>query len=247
MSSVFENTCAIILAAGKGKRMNAKKANKVTLRLSGEPIILRIVKNLRQTGIPYLVLVVGHAQESVKKLVGDSVLYAYQSKRLGTGHAVKKGLKIVPDDVIDVFVFYGDDTSYSSDVLSSLLKKHREMKSDVTFLTLKVSDPKGLGRIDRDESGTLIGIVEEKDATEAQKKISEINPGCFVFSKKFLKSYINKIPKSPATREYYLTSLIELALQNKLNVHTYTAENVIWRGINTPDELREAEDLLTKL
>jgi bifunctional UDP-N-acetylglucosamine pyrophosphorylase/glucosamine-1-phosphate N-acetyltransferase len=242
----FENTCAIVLAAGRGKRMNARRINKVTFSLSGEPIILRIVNNLKSAGIKDLVLVVGHAHESVEKLVGNSVMYAYQRKRLGTGHALKVGLKVVPENDTDIFVFYGDDTSYSSDVLSSLLQKHRQMSADITFLTLRLSDPKGLGRIYRDKDDNLIGIVEEKDATEEQKKILEINPGCFVFSKKFLRQYINKIHKSPATGEYYLTSLIELALENRLNVHTYTAENVLWRGINTPDELKEAEHLLTK-
>lgn len=243
-SSLFQNSCAIILAAGKGKRMNAKKTNKVTFELSGEPIIMRIVKNLKNAGIDDLVLVVGHAHESVEKLVGDLALYAYQKKRLGTGHALKVGLKAVPERDEDIFVFYGDDTSYSADVLAALLQKHREMKGDITFLTLKVVDPKGLGRIARDARGDLVGIVEDKDATEDQRKITEINPGCFVFSKKFLAKYINGIQKSPATGEYYLTSLIELALQHKLSVHTYTAENVVWRGINTPDELKEAEFLL---
>lgn len=246
MNNNFLNTCAIVLAAGKGKRMNARKVNKVTFKLSGEPIILRIVNNLKNAGIPDIVLVVGHAQDSVRGLVGDSVIYAYQSKRLGTGHAVRVGLQRVPQEANDVFVFYGDDTSYGEDVLLSLLKKHREMDSDITFLTLRVSDPKGLGRINRDPEGKLIGIVEEKDATEEEKKISEINPGCFIFSKKFLKKYINQIPKSQATGEYYLTSFIELALNHKLKVHTYTAENVVWRGINTPDELAEAESLLTQ-
>ena len=242
--NLFTNTCAVVLAAGKGKRMNAKSKNKVVYELSGEPIIVRIVNNLRRSSIPHLVIVVGYARESVQKLVGNSVLYAYQRKRLGTGHALKVGLKVVPKICSNIFVFYGDDTSYSPEILRSLLEKHITTGADITFLTLSLDDPTGLGRICRSTDGSLIGIVEEKDATPDQKKIREINPGCFVFSRNFLDKYINKIPKSLATGEYYLTNLIELALHNSLNVQTYMAENLIWRGINTPTELQEAEMLL---
>lgn len=243
----FQHTCAIVLAAGKGKRMNAKKANKVTYELSGEPIIVRIVHNLEKTGIPHVVLVVGHAKESVQKLLGDSVIYAHQKKRLGTGHALRVGLSAVPADSDTIFVFYGDDTSYSSEVLRALVKKHRDTKADITFLTIKLADPTGLGRIFRDEKGKLIEIVEEKDADEHQRLIQEINPGCFVFSKTFLERYIKKIPKSPVTGEYYLTSLIELALKHYLNVQTHCEENLPWRGINTPTELQEAEHLIKEI
>ena len=242
--NIFINTCAVVLAAGKGKRMNAKSKNKVVFELSGEPIIVRIVNNLKRSSIPHLVIVVGYARESVQKLIGDSVLYAYQRKRLGTGHALKVGLKVVPKDCQDIFVFYGDDTSYAPEVLQALIEKHKATGADITFLTLSLEDPTGLGRICRGEDGSLIGIVEEKDATLEQKKIQEINPGCFVFSKSFLDKYINRIPKSSATGEYYLTNLIELALHNSLNVQTYMAKNLIWRGINTPNELQEAEMLL---
>ena len=173
-TNYFDHTCAIILAAGKGKRMNVGRVNKVTVSLSGEPIILRIVKNLQNAGINDLILVVGHARESVEKLVGNSVRYAYQKKRLGTGHALKVGLKEVPENDKNVFVFYGDDTSYDSKVLASLLQKHTQMKADITFLTIRLDDPKGLGRIYRDGTGNLIGIVEEKDATDEQKKIYKL-------------------------------------------------------------------------
>jgi len=242
----LKNVCAIVLAAGKGKRINAKGRNKVTYEIHGKPMIVRIVENVKKAGIKNIVLVVGYARISVEKLFPTGVVFAVQRKRLGTGHALLVGFKKIPQSCKNIFAFYGDDTSYSPEILLNLLETHTKHNADLSFLTLEVDDPTGLGRIIRDNGGKAVAIIEEKDATDAQKEIKEINPGCFIFTESFLKKYISKIPKSHVTREYYLTSLIEIGFKNKAKVETHKVRGFLWRGVNTTDELHSAAEILKK-
>jgi bifunctional UDP-N-acetylglucosamine pyrophosphorylase/glucosamine-1-phosphate N-acetyltransferase len=243
---------AIILAAGQGKRMQIDGVNKVTMPLHNKPIIAHIVHFMKKISIEDIVVVVGHAKESVvQTLEQENVLFAEQTERLGTGHALQVGVDVLPDDVTDVFVVYGDDAVFYNDKHTPVMKQlfEEQLSSDAafTFLTIEQENPAGLGRIVRDENGDLLAIIESKDATEEQLKITEINPGCFVFSVEFLKTYLPKVTPSPVTGEYYLTSLIDLAIQDKLKVKTVKGGKMAWRGVNTKEELQEAERLLAEL
>lgn len=243
---------AIILAAGKGSRMQADEVNKVTLHLDNKPIISHIVHFMQKMSIEKIVVVVGHAKESVfKTLEKEHVLFAEQAERLGTGHAVQVAVDELPEEVSDVFVVYGDDAVFYNEkhvpVMKKLFKTQLDSNAAFTFLTIEQEDPKGLGRIVRDEEGNVLAIVEEKDATEDIRKITEINPGCFVFSVKFLQKYLAKVERSPVTGEYYLTSLIDLAIQDGLKVQTVKGGKMAWRGVNTKAELAEAERLIKEL
>lgn len=245
----MERTGAIILAAGKGKRMNLEKGNKVTLFLGDKPIILHIVHFMKRLGISTIVTVVGHEKESIKDILKDEeIVFAEQTEQLGTGHAVQVALESLPLPITDVLVVYGDDGVLYNDkqthFVLEMLNKHYESRSALTFLTIEQENPYGLGRIVRDQEGKLISIIEEKDATDDQKKITEINPGCFVFSVAFLKKYLPMVEKSPATGEYYLTSLIDLAIAHNEKVETVQGGMLLWRGVNTPEELEEASRLL---
>ena len=243
---------AIILAAGKGKRMNAEGVNKVTLRLDSKPIILHIVHFMKKIDIQTIVVVIGHAKESVIQILSEEdVLFAEQPKQLGTGHAVNVALQELPKGVTDVFVVYGDDAVFYNEkhmpVMTKLFEKQLSSEAAFTFLTIEQDNPTGLGRIVRDEDGNLLEIVEEKDATGEQRKIKEINPGCFVFSVSFLHEYLPKVEKSPVTGEYYLTSLIDLAIRDSLKVQTVRGGKLAWRGVNTLEDLREAEELYSQI
>ncbi len=236
---------AIILAGGKGTRMKSKDTNKVALTLHGKPMIVHTITNLRDAGITNINVVVGFAKESVISHLDSSIVISEQKKRLGTGHAVKVGLTRI-ENARDIFVLNGDDSYvFKPDILQGLLAIHQQAGAAVTFLTIITDNPTGLGRIVRDEKGRVTGIVEEKDANDEQKKIQEVNPACYLFSYEFLKKHIDKIPKSPVTGEYYLTSLIEIAVREQEKIETFTAKNLHWRGVNTPEELREAEKLLS--
>lgn len=241
-----EKLGAIILAAGKGTRMESKKINKVTLPLGGKPMILHTAELLRQVNVSPIVIVIGFAKDSVKGLFNGDVLFAEQKKRLGTAHAVNTALKELPQDVGDVLILQGDDSAlYSEEVIERLIRQHRDTNASFTFLTIDVEDPTGLGRILRSQSGDLQGIVEEKDANLDQRQIHEINPACYVASTAFLRKYLKDVKKSSVTGEYYLTSLIDIGIKNGERVETLRAGTIAWRGVNTKQELEEAEKLIT--
>jgi bifunctional UDP-N-acetylglucosamine pyrophosphorylase/glucosamine-1-phosphate N-acetyltransferase len=239
----------IILAAGRGKRMNLKYANKVTLTLADKPLILHSVQLLSKMKFTQIIVVVGFAKDSVKKVLKDTrVIFAEQTKQMGTAHAVESALSKLDKKINDVLVIQGDDSHfYNETIISNLIGIHLSEKASLTFLTITAQNPSGLGRIVRDKNGKVVGIVEEKDATENTRKINEINPACYIFDVQFLKKYLPKIPKSKITGEYYLTSLIDIAIKNNEKIQTLKAGEMIWRGINTVEDLIEAEKLHRRL
>ncbi len=249
MNNSRHHIASVILAGGRGKRMNLPDGNKVTVSLAEKPIILHIVQFMQKLFISTVVVVVGHAKESVMQVLqGETVLFAEQKEQLGTGHALECALDVIPEHISDVFVVYGDDAVFYNTkhlpVMEKLFEAHASHGSAVTFLTIEQDDPQGLGRIIRNKDGQVQAIIEEKDATDEQKKIQEINPGCFVFSMEYLKKYLHRVEKSPVTGEYYLTSLVDLAIQHGEKVETVKGGKLAWRGVNTPEELALAEALL---
>ena len=240
---------AIILAAGRGKRMQSKKANKVTMHLANKPLILHSIHLLEKMKLKEIVVLVGYAKDSVKNVLKDSkIVFAEQKKRLGTGHAVKIAFKSLNPSITDVLIIYGDDSHfYNEKTISSLIKEHYLKNASITFLTITVLNPFGLGRIVRNKLGAVIAITEEKDATANIRKINEVNPACYIFNVEFLKRYLPKIPKSKITGEYYLTSLIDIAIKNNEKIATHKVANMPWRGVNTKEELKEAERIYLNL
>lgn len=239
---------AIILAAGMGKRMYSADVNKVALRLGEKPMIRYGVELLRRLSFDPIVVVVGFAKDSVvSALSGEQVIFADQAEQLGTAHAAQCGLSKVPQDRESILIIQGDDSAfYTDETITDLLKKHTEAGAAITLLTLVLDMPAGLGRVVRDENGKIKAIVEEKDASFTQKKIHEINPACYFFSAQFLRRYIQQVEKSPVSGERYLTSLVDIAIKNNERIETVTVENMPWRGVNTPAELSEAEELLRR-
>lgn len=239
---------AIILAAGKGSRMKAKKVNKVTMHLADKPMILHTVELLKKLNVSNIIVVVGFAKQSVMDLLDGGVIFADQKKRLGTAHAVSVALKNIQKDIKDVIVLNGDDSAfYSKKIINDLIVKHRKEKSAFTFLTIEKENPYGLGRVVRDDNENVKAVVEEKDATKKQREIKEVNPGCYIFSVSFLKKYLSKVEKSEITNEYYLTSLIRIGIKNNEKIETVKAGGLAWRGVNTKEELGEADKLLVSL
>ena len=235
---------AIVLAAGKGKRMNSRGINKVVLPLANKPMIVHSISFLENVGISQIVVVVGFAKKSVMEVLGTKVMFAEQHKRLGTGHAVVQGLKKMPREVENILVINGDDSAfYTEEVIKNLAEKHLISNASLTFLTIDKQNPFGLGRVIRDEKENVKAIVEEKDATDVQRKVTEVNPGCYIFKSSFLRKYLPLVKKSPITGEYYLTSLIDVGIKNNEKIETLKAGSLPWRGVNTKDELLEAERL----
>ena len=241
-----KNLGAIILAAGKGTRMESKKVNKVAVHLANKPMILHTVELLEELNIKKIIVVVGFAKESVMKLLDKRVLFAEQKKRLGTAHAVSISLKKLGNQTKNVLVLNGDDSAfYSKDTIEKLVNKHFDKNPSFTLLTIEKENPYGLGRVVRDKKGNVISIIEEKDASKSLREIKEVNPACYIFTVKFLKKYLPKVEKSPVTGEFYLTSLIDVGIKNKEKIETLRAGKLTWRGVNTREELAEAERLFS--
>lgn len=239
----MNNLGAIILAAGKGTRMKSSRVNKVTLPLAETPMVLHTYRILKNLSIMTIVVVVGFAKTSVVPLFkGKKVIFANQTKRLGTGHAVLVALKKMPRGMQDILVLNGDDSAlYKTETIKDLIKKHIQTDAAFTFLTLEMEKPNGLGRVVRDKEGNVLAIIEEKDASPDVTKIREINPACYLFKRSFLDKYLKKIKKSPISGEYYLTSLIDMGIKNNEKIETLQAGLFAWRGVNTKEELEEAE------
>lgn len=245
----MSNIGAIILAAGKGKRMNSKTVNKVALPLGQKPMIVHTSNILLSLGIETIVIVVGFAKDSVINLLKDvKVIFAEQRKRLGTAHAVATAMKKMPLNIENVLVLNGDDSAlYKPATISELIKKHMKTKAAFTFLTIEMENPMGLGRVVRSKKGAVLAVVEEKDATLDILKIKEINPACYIFKANFLRKYLKLIKKSKVTGEYYLTSLIDIGIRHGEKIETLQVGLFAWRGVNTKEELAEAEKIFLKI
>lgn len=238
--------CAIILAAGKGKRMKNEDINKVTIRINKKPLIAYSVQVLEELRIKPIIIVTGHAEHTVKKaLQYKNITYAKQDKQLGTGHAALQAIPKIPANITDVIILYGDDSYlYKKELLSKIINMHLSGSQEITFLTILVDDPTGLGRIIRDSNNHIKGIVEEKDADSTQKKIKEINPNVYIFKASFIKKYLPLISQSSVTGEYYLPTLIDLAYDSQEKIEALEGGKIPWQGINTSVDLKIAEKLI---
>jgi len=242
-NSQLDHTATIILAAGRGSRMQAKTKNKVTFKLNGQPMVAHTVKHLTQAGIKQIIAVVGYQADSVRSALGDSVTYAIQQNQLGTGDAIKSAIPYLDPTVSTVLAVYGDDSAfYPSSLFQEMVAKRESAKADLLFLTIHKDDPTGLGRIVRDKRGKIESIVEEKVATAEQKKIQEINTGFYCFESDFLREHIGEIKKNPVSGEYYLTDMIEIALAHNKKVEAFfVKDSSVWHGVNNRSDFAKAQ------
>jgi len=237
------NAAAVILAAGEGTRIKARRKNKVAYKLAGKPMIRYTAETLERAGIEEIVVVVKFAEKSVRDaLKGERIIYARQKDKKGTAPALESGLEAVSSSIEQILVMYGDDSAfYPAELFQFILTDHRKHESDVTLLSIKVPNPIGLGRILRGGSGKVMGIVEEKVATDAQKEIKEINTGCYCFRRDFIEKRIGEIKINPISQEYYLTDIVEVALSHGDKVHVCLyPDSSIWHGINDRSQWAKA-------
>lgn len=239
----LNNTAAIVLAAGRGTRMKAKTKNKVAFSLHGKPMVAHTVDHLIEAGVAQIIAVVGFAAESVKVALGERVDYATQSEPLGTGHALKAAIPTLNSNIDTVLTVYGDDSAfYPVSLYHEMVEELKLKNCDLLFLTIHKDDPTGLGRIVRSQSGGIERIVEEKNATDEERKIKEINTGFYCFNRSFLEKYIDQIQKNPLTGEYYATDMVEIALRNNKKVCAYfRPDSSIWHGVNNRSDWARAQ------
>ncbi|MCI0405884.1 MAG: NTP transferase domain-containing protein, partial [candidate division Zixibacteria bacterium] len=175
------NKAAVILAAGKGKRMRSSLP-KVLHRLAGRPLVTWVVEAAQKTGIEKIIVVVGYKGEKVKKaLQGYRVEFVWQKSQLGTGHAVRMAYPKLKNFHGTLLVLAGDVPAIKPQTIRRFIEFHKRQRALATVLTARWPDPTGYGRIVRSKKGDVLRIVEHKDASSEERKIREVNTGTLVF------------------------------------------------------------------
>ena len=213
---------------------------KVLNLLAGKPLLTHVYEAAMKIEHREIYIVYGFGGEEVQNTLKDSqISWVEQEERLGTGHAVQQVLPNIPKSD-DILVLYGDVPLISE----TSLKKLVEAATDTGFslLTAFFDEPYGYGRIIRDSNDDIIAIIEEKDATEEQQKICEINAGFLVVRAEILNHWVNSLNNKNKQNEYYLTNIVEMAVNDNVKVFPVLAESMIEvQGINTRSQLSEAE------
>lgn len=230
----------IILAAGHGKRMHSTLP-KVLHKLAGKPLLQYIVETVKGLQPHAVHVVYGNGGGQVPKRLGHlSVNWVKQTELLGTGHAVAQAIPEIKEDENRVLILLGDTPLVSLATLQKLI--HATKNHQIGLVTLTTPQPFGLGRILRDQQGKIIQIVEEKDASIDQKKIREVNSGIFFVPVKLLKRWLPKIKKMNAQGEYYLTDIITMAVDEKIEIVTVSSDiDGEMQGVNDRVQLAKLE------
>lgn len=248
----MEKYAAIILGAGKGTRMNEGQASpipKVMFKVYGKPIIYYAVNALKQAGIKKIVLIVGYRKEMIMEFFGNEVEYAEQKEQLGTGHAAMMAKDQLEGQAESIIITNGDHALYMSKTIKELIKYYKKEKPTIAMLSVVFQDPMywAFGRIIRDKNGEVQGIIEQKDCTHEQLKIRESNPNFYIIKADWFWQNISKITTNNVQKEYYVTDIITIAKQEgKRIVAMPISKETEAIGINTPDQLKIAEEVLKK-
>lgn len=239
----MSNVTAILLAAGKGSRMRSDRA-KVLHELGGKPLVRHVIDSCIAASINDIVVVVGHDHTSVAGALDSYVVrFAHQTEQKGTGHAVTVAVTIGLHET--VIVLCGDSPFVGSDLLNELIRTHQEQRNACTVIAAALPDPTGYGRLVTDGAGKLQKIVEQKDATQQEQGITLVNSGAYAFDRDCLLQALQTLRPTNAQGEYYLTDVIAALTAGNRSVGLLATKDpraVI--GINTPEQLAEAERLL---
>jgi bifunctional UDP-N-acetylglucosamine pyrophosphorylase/glucosamine-1-phosphate N-acetyltransferase len=228
----------VILAAGQGKRMHSNLP-KVLHPLAGKALVAHVIDTARSLSPQTLCLVYGHGGEAVRTtLAAADLAWALQEPQLGTGHAVQQALPHLPAQGTTL-VLYGDVPLIQAETLKRLLHVAQEA---LAILTVELADAEGYGRIVRDASGQVVRIVEQKDATAAERGIREINTGIMAMPTARLADWLARLSNSNAQNEYYLTDIVGMAVAEGLPVRTAHPQHE-WEvlGVNSKVQLAELE------
>jgi len=237
---------AIVLAAGKGKRLLSEKFNapKVLRQANGRALISYVLDNISFIPKKDTVIVAGYKKEMVIDALGNEYIYAIQEEQKGTGHAVQMTAKEFEGYTGDVIILYGDMPLFKEETYKKLLEEHERSGADCTILTAVSDDKLAYGRIIR-ENNEIIDIIEEKDCNEQQKAIKELNVGVYVFKAPVLFNNLNKIKNNNAQGEYYLTDIPKILISEGKRVASfvlYDSNEIL--GVNTPEDLELCEKIL---
>ena len=234
---------SVILAAGMGTRMKSKMP-KVLHKVCGKPLSKWVIDASKAAGADKVCAVVGH---KVKEVLGDVCEFALQAEQKGTGHAVMQAIDVIKNSKGEVVILNGDTPLITAETINKAIEYHKNNGNQATVITAILDDATGYGRIVRDNDGSVLKIVEQKDASKEEKKINEVNSGMYVFDAQSLVYALDKITPNNAQGEYYLTDTLEILLSAGKKIGGYAiSDNDEIRGINDRVQLNEAEKIMQK-
>ncbi|WP_040197817.1 bifunctional UDP-N-acetylglucosamine diphosphorylase/glucosamine-1-phosphate N-acetyltransferase GlmU [Candidatus Soleaferrea massiliensis] len=220
----MENCCAVILAAGEGKRMKSSKP-KVLCEVLFKPMVKWVVDSIEKAGIKQIGVICGNGAQAVQDALGEGYTYIQQKERRGTGHAVMQAKDFLHEcGAKHVLILCGDAPFIDQETIRHAFEAHQKAGNAVTVITAKLDNPYGYGRIVRTDDG-IERIVEQADATQDQLRIQEINSGAYWFSVSALLSALEKLTPNNAQGEYYLTDTVSILLQDGQRADGYLSAN----------------------
>ena len=247
----MEKVQIVILAAGKGKRMKSELP-KVLIPINGKSMIERLIQTSIKSGLTKkpVVVVSESNQQQIQEKLGNSCFYVVQKEQLGTGHAVLCTKNLLQNNVENVLVMYGDHSFVTPATLEKLVAKVQEGDHALSMATTKVNEFSGwqktffdFGRIIRNEQGDITEIVEKKDATDEQLKITEVNPAYYCFNAKWLWHLLSEVKNNNSQAEYYLTDVVKLAIKSQRTISSCLINPKEALGVNDPEQLLFAQNL----
>lgn len=250
MNDTPKSLNVLVMAAGLGTRMKSKRA-KVLHELAGRPLIAHVVRTAQSLDPKTILVVVGHQAEQVEQAVltevGELASFAIQEKQRGTGDAVESARRLLENSDSLLLLLSGDVPMIRAETLQKLIEHQRATGAACSILGVRLENPTGYGRIIRDEQGRFQRIVEQKDATEEERQVREINSGIYCFETRDLFDALRRVEPKNEQGEYYLTDVAEILLSmgRKVEVYTHTDPREV-SGINTRAELAEFENLLRR-
>ena len=243
----MSKNCAVILAAGEGKRMKANKP-KPMMEVLSRPMIDWVLDAAEASGVKDTILVVGAYGEQLVDHCGDRSAICWQKERLGTGHAVMMALDYLnASDADNVLILNGDAPFMDAATIAESLALHEANGNAVTVISARLDEPFGYGRIVQGADGSFERIVEQKDATDEEKAIRNVNSGAYWFRREDLISSLGKLTTNNAAGEYYLTDTIYILKQEGKNAGVFVTENAdVVLGANDREQLQALNDIAAR-
>ena len=243
----MSKNCAVILAAGEGKRMKANKP-KPMMEVLSRPMIDWVLDAAEASGVKDTILVVGAYGEQLVDHCGERSAICWQRERLGTGHAVMMALDYPnASDADNVLILNGDAPFMDAATIAESLALHEANGNAVTVISARLDDPFGYGRIIQGADGSFERIVEQKDATEEEKAIRNVNSGAYWFRREDLIASLGKLTTDNAAHEYYLTDTIYILKQEGKNAGVFVTENAdVVLGANDREQLQALNDIAAR-
>jgi bifunctional UDP-N-acetylglucosamine pyrophosphorylase/glucosamine-1-phosphate N-acetyltransferase len=247
----MEKIKILILAGGKGTRMKSELP-KVLTPFNGKPMIAHLLASVEASGVDDTpVIVVGYQREKVMDTLGKKYTYAIQEEQLGTGHAAMSAESILKDRAENIMVLPSDHPFISAETIKSLAIKHLSSEAKITMATVKLPDFKdwrsafytSFSRIIRDENGKIIKDVQFRDATEEEKKVTEVNPIYFCFEAKWFWEKLKTLDTNNDQNQYYLTDLVKIAMEEGAEIESIQINPREGLAANSKEELEILEGL----